>query len=445
MRGLLQHLLPVRIGSQIAVLVVTALVLAHVVLTAGFFLIHPSPPHLVERFTLFDRLVFLAKMMDAESDAAARAHLLATARLLDPTLTVLDSSSTIPTAVPNLQIPDDLQRPHEERENFIFVRRKGEGDKSTAVLAAIMLADGSLLAAPAGPLPPPPLLTSPMTIVTLTFLASVVTLLTLWAARQLTAPLARFADAAERFTASAGDSLLSEGGPLEIRRATRALNDMQQRVLNLVAARTRMLAAVGHDLRTPITRLRLRADEIEPPLLRQKILRDLTTMQNLVNSALSFLSGEVEKSVKVKTDLPSLVQTACDGFSDMGHRVQYSCPPHLYVDCQPDQLIRAVENLIGNGLKFGQSVDVRVAARGQAAAIEIEDDGPGIPDAEKCRVTEPFYRADAARNPNENASFGLGLSIAQSIVTRNDGKLELLDAQPRGLLVRILLPLSLHA
>jgi signal transduction histidine kinase len=217
---------------------------------------------------------------------------------------------------------------------------------------------------------------------------------------------------------------------------------MQARVLKLIADRTRMLAAVSHDLRTPITRLRLRAEDIENAELRSQILRDLGTMQNLVQSALSFLRGQNEQGAAVKADLPALLQTVCDGFSDTGHAIQYSGPAHLYVSCEPDQLMRAVENLIDNGLKFGSSVAVRVDQQGQDAVIEIQDDGPGIADAEKQRAIEPFYRGDAARDLNKGDSFGLGLSIAHSIIERNGGRLELADGRPTGLLARVTLPVT---
>jgi signal transduction histidine kinase len=439
-RRFLRLLVPVRIGSQIAVLVVAALVLAHVVLTAGFFLIDPRPRHPGERFAMLDRLVFLAKMMDAEPDAAARAHLLATARLANPSLTMLDANMPPLVFEPSTRLPDDSQKPRGDHENVFFVRSQSKGDKATSFLAAVRLSDGTLLAAPVDPLSHPPLF--PMTFATLAFLASAMMLLTLWAARQLTAPLVRFADAAERFTASAFNTPLAEDGPLEVRRATKALNDMQQRISKLVADRTQMLAAISHDLRTPITRLRLRAEDVEPQSLRQQILRDLATMQNLVRSALSFLREHLEPEAKVKTDLPPLVQTVCDGFSDVGHAVHYSGLPHFYIDCEPEHIMRAVENLIDNGLKFGHTVAVRVAPEGRMISIEVQDDGPGIPNSEKPRVIEPFYRGDAARSLNERDSFGLGLSIAKSVVERSGGTFSLLDAKPHGLIVRVLLPVG---
>ena len=144
----------------------------------------------------------------------------------------------------------------------------------------------------------------------------------------------------------------------------------------------------------------------------------------------------------VTTDLPSLVQTICDDFADAGRNLKFNGPSHLEIDCDPEQLTRAITNLIDNALKYGHLVSLRIlsSANDQFATIEVEDDGPGIPDSEKRYVFEPFYRNDAARTFNETDSFGLGLSIAQTIVRAHGGELELSDAQPHGLVARIRLP-----
>jgi len=275
----------------------------------------------------------------------------------------------------------------------------------------------------------------------LLFPVSVIALLSLWAARTLTAPLRRLADAAEQFTLGRSDQLLSEHGPLEIGRAAKALNEMRARVRQMVEDRTRMLAAVSHDLRTPITRLRLRAEEIEPESLRREIIQDLDGTRDLVHSALSFLRDQAHTSRQVKTDLPSLIQTLCDGFCDMGRDVKFMGPLHLDADCDPDQLSRALMNLIDNGVKFGTSVTVLLHARptGGSTVIDVKDDGPGIADSEKQRVMEPFYRGDAARGMNEHECFGLGLSIARSVAEAHGGTLTLLDGAPKGLVARMTL------
>jgi signal transduction histidine kinase len=216
---------------------------------------------------------------------------------------------------------------------------------------------------------------------------------------------------------------------------------MRARVRAMIEDRTRMLAAVSHDLRTPITRLRLRAEEIEPEPLKRQIIHDLDAMRDMVHSALSFLRDQARSSLHVRTDLPSLIQTLCDGFCDMGRDVKFVGPLHLDVDCDPDQLTRALMNLIDNGVKFGTAVTVELQppAQGGPVAIDVKDDGPGIPDAEKARVMEPFYRGDVARGMNARESFGLGLSIARSVAEAHGGSLELLEASPKGLIARLTL------
>jgi signal transduction histidine kinase len=235
------------------------------------------------------------------------------------------------------------------------------------------------------------------------------------------------------------DAPLSEQGPLEIRRAAKALNEMRARVRAMVEDRTHMLAAVGHDLRTPITRLRLRAEEIEPEPFKRQIIRDLDSMRDMVHAALAFLRDEAKSRRHERTDLPSLIQTLCDGFSDMGRNVSFVGPAHLQATCDPDQLTRALANLIDNGVKFGKSVVVTLKEPrpGDPITIEVQDDGPGIAASERERVMEPFYRGDAARGLDDCASFGLGLSIARSVAEAHGGTLELRDGSPRGLVARL--------
>lgn len=441
MRFPFSSLLSGRIGTQITVVVIAALLLTHLVMTAAFFLLNPRPEHWDGPLGSAQRLVFLVKILNAEKNTETRETLLAAALAVDPELMVLPSALRAAEPQPHGPLLRDLKHQLGEGQSLFVADQPSERSRRGRRLVVAALFDGRELAAPF-PQRPPPGLISPMAVITLVFLASAVTVLSWWAARQITAPLTRFADAAERFTTEAANVPLVESGPLEVRRATKALNDMQARVLKLVAERTRMLAAVSHDLRTPITRLRLRAEQIEKDELRMSILRDLATMQRLTHSALAFLRGQSEPCVLAKTDLPSLVQTACDGFADIGREVTYSGPPHLYVTCEPEQLLRAVENLVDNSLKFGNSVAVTVRQQGHVAAIEVRDDGPGIVNAEKVVVFEPFYRGDTARNLNNGESFGLGLSIAQNIVQRSGGRLELVDAAPTGLLARVLLPLA---
>jgi signal transduction histidine kinase len=274
----------------------------------------------------------------------------------------------------------------------------------------------------------------------LLFLFVSTTLLSIWAGRRLVAPLARFAAAVDRFDAQAAGTPLEEEGPAEIRRAARAFNRMRDRIVKLIGDRTRMLMAISHDLRTPLTRLRLRAEELPDGADKSKMLDDIRQMDASICSAVEFLREGVSTDRAVRADLASLVETVCDQFSDMGFAVRYCGPERLAIDCQPGALSRAVTNLVDNAAKYGTTVVVSLATAGnRQVMIEVADDGPGIPDSEKERALQPFYRSDAAR---QNATgFGLGLPIALAVALNHSGSLTLHDRKPRGLRARLHLPL----
>jgi signal transduction histidine kinase len=177
--------------------------------------------------------------------------------------------------------------------------------------------------------------------------------------------------------------------------------------------------------------------------LRREFIADLQAMSGMVDGALSFLREQSVRGHPVTTDLSSLLQSVCDNFVDMGGNVDFVGPLYCLVDCDPDQMGRAVTNLVDNAVKFGRSVTVRLkAATADNVEIEVEDDGPGIPDVEKDKVFEPFYRVDSGHRSNERGGFGLGLSIARTIAEAHGGGLTLEDAVPSGLIARLALPAS---
>ena len=437
MKRFLGSLTSWRISSQIAILTVVSLLLSQVITAATIFMLFPppgSPPGGALR-----ELVMAAKLVEDAPTSDARAAIMEAIRRTLPELTLWKEAPPEPSHIVDVGPLRGIQADLGDRFGVYVVvpPHQPPGDR---VLVVIRFPDGSAIVAP---LDPRPWIFGPgggVLLSTLIFLGLAISLLTLWAARSLTAPLTRFADAAERFTVGRADAPLSEDGPAEIRRAAVALNELRTRIRRLVQDRTQMLASIGHDLRTPITRLRLRAEEIEPAALRLQTIRDLETMQSMVHSALSLLRDQVKSGRRTRADLPSLVQTVCDNFSDADREVAFAGASHLKIDCDPEQVTRALGNLIDNGLKFGTSVRVTLLKDGKDhVAIEVRDDGPGIPDSEKQRVLEPFYRGDTSRGLNDIASFGLGLSIAQSIAESHGGTLELLDAEPQGLLVRLIL------
>ena len=276
---------------------------------------------------------------------------------------------------------------------------------------------------------------------TLLFAVICVGLLGLWAARALTAPLSSFAKAAESFSLNGAAAPLPERGPEEIRSVAKALNRMRERITALIDDRTKMLAAISHDLRTPITRMRLRSEFIEDESQRGRMLHDLDQMRSMLESVLSFLRNDRKLEAMTLVDVASTLQLVTDQFADMGQKVAYDGPQHAMAMVRPDDLHRSVTNLAENAVRFGAEATIRLRLASDSMTIDVEDDGPGISDERKDVMLEPFVRGDDARNMDEVTGFGLGLSIARAIVLAHGGELSLHDRHPHGLIVRIELPL----
>ncbi|MGJ0424866.1 ATP-binding protein [Methylocystis sp.] len=271
-------------------------------------------------------------------------------------------------------------------------------------------------------------------IVTLGFVAISLFIFSLWAALSLTRPLTNFANAAESFGLDSVPAQLAETGPEEVRKATRAFNRMQHRIALMASQRTRMLTSVSHDLRTPITRMRLRAEYIESGDTKLKLLRDLDQMEAMVRSCLDYLRGGFQQEV-VALDLASLLQAVVDQFGDMGADARYDGVDHLSVLGSPDDLERAFSNLIDNAVKYGKSPEVRLWESDEAAVVEVVDRGPGIPPEKRESMLEPFERGDV--NASANEGFGLGLAIARAIVEAHGGRLTLDERTGGGLIARV--------
>jgi signal transduction histidine kinase len=305
----------------------------------------------------------------------------------------------------------------------------------------ITLPDGSMISARFRPDQRQRTLLAGPWMMTLLFAVICVTLLGLWAARALTAPLSSFASAAESFSLNGAAAPLPESGPEEIRSVARALNRMRQRITTLIDDRTKMLAAISHDLRTPITRMRLRSEFIADDAHRSQMLGDLDQMRSMLESVLSFLRNDRKLEPMTLVDIASTLQLITDQFGDMGFTVSYDGPEHAMATVRPDDLYRTITNLVQNAVRFGTHCTVRLRITADTVTIDVEDDGPGISDDRKDVMLEPFVRGDDARNMDESAGFGLGLSIARSIVQAHGGELSLNDRKPSGLMVRVALPI----
>jgi signal transduction histidine kinase len=186
--------------------------------------------------------------------------------------------------------------------------------------------------------------------------------------------------------------------------------------------------------------MRLRSEFIEDEGHRSRMLHDLDQMRSMLESVLSFLRNDRKLEAMTLVDIASSLHLITDQFIDMGHSVSYVGPEHAMATVRPDDLHRSVTNLVENAVKFGAEAIVRLIASSDIMVIEVEDDGPGISDARKETMLEPFARGDEARNMDEASGFGLGLSIARSIVVAHGGELSLNDRKPHGLIVRIRLP-----
>jgi signal transduction histidine kinase len=271
------------------------------------------------------------------------------------------------------------------------------------------------------------------------FLVLAIAGLCFWVTWTINHPLDRFARAAERVGVDVHSPPLAVHGPPELQRAIGAFNEMQVRLQRLLTDRTLMLGAISHDLGTPLTRLRLRV-ETDRADDKEKMLADIEAMQIMLTSALSFVRGVDDAEPREVVDLDSLLQTVCDLVSDLGGQVSYGAPRRSNYYCKPQAILRALTNVVTNAAKYGEHATVTLQRSAESGfVIEVQDDGPGIPDGEKAKVFEPFYRTDEARE-SDRQGMGLGLSIARSIILAHGGTIELRDREPHGLNVHIFLP-----
>ena len=263
----------------------------------------------------------------------------------------------------------------------------------------------------------------------------VAVLLLRWATR----PLRDLAVAAERFSLDQTPQPLDETGPAEVRRAARAFNTMRERIQRLVSERMQALAAVSHDLRTPITRLRLRSELMEDEATRDLVDADRAEMEGMIDSTLEFLRGGVSSEAIRPIDIVSVIETIVDDHADQGRAVSLSGTGHGRVLGRLLALKRAFWNVVGNAVKYGSHVTVMADETPAGFAITVEDDGPGIPDGDMERVFQPFVRLEESRG-RETGGSGLGLTIARAVVLAHGGEIALANRPEGGLRVTITLP-----
>lgn len=263
--------------------------------------------------------------------------------------------------------------------------------------------------------------------------------LSIWATRRVTKPIRQFAIALDRFGQDIDAPSLPEQGSLEIRQATQAFNRMQTRLRTLVCDRTLMLAAISHDLRTVLTRLKLRAEFIDNREQQQKAIADLDQMEAMLASTLAFAKDDSAHENITDLDLASILQRVCDDLTDAGYQVSYSGPTRLVYQGRAVGLRRAFSNLIENGAIYGDCAEVTLSKTEQYVRIEICDRGPGIPDELQEKVFTPYFRLEPSRS-RETGGTGLGMTVARSVIRRHGGEIELVNRLLQGFCVVVTLP-----
>jgi signal transduction histidine kinase len=265
-------------------------------------------------------------------------------------------------------------------------------------------------------------------------------LLSIWAARRVTQPIMQFAAAADQFGRDIHAPPLPETGSRELRQSIRAFNQMQARLRQLVKDRTFMLAALSHDLRTVLTRLKLRAEFIEDRGQAQKAIADIDQMQAMLAETLAFAREESASEAALKVDLAELLKSLCDDLADAGYLATYSGLDRFTYVGQPTALRRAFMNLMHNAVTYGQGAEVNLRL-GMAVEVTICDRGPGIPPDLQQTVFAPFYRLEPSRS-RETGGTGLGLTVAKTVIERHGGEIILTNRPEGGLRVQARLPLT---
>lgn len=462
----MKRFLPGSIGGWLILLIVTGLVASQAVALAIHQASRREAQALLESFRIAERVVGLTRLVqltlpDARPDLVAR--------LSGPQLVVTwEPNSAIDLATPRgpkselmltalrerapgLQLKDIrteymdsppgggdvigslLGEGSAELRGTLRQLLERQGTAPTYVIA-LQLPDATWLNIAAADEETVPVWSSESVALVGTLLAIVIGL-SIWGTRRLTAPLQTLAVAAERLGLDVNAAPVPERGPDDVRHAIRAFNEMQARIRRFVEDRTRMIAAISHDLRTPITRLRLRAELIEDAEQQQKMLADLEDMETMINATLTFAREEANPEPRRLVDLAALLRDVCDHMSE----VQLTTPPATAIDGQPVALRRGFSNVIENACKYGSRTRVSLVEEDDTAIVTVDDDGPGLPPEELERVFRPFYRVEQSRS-RDTGGTGLGLSVARAVFRAHGGDITLENRAGGGLRAVIKLP-----
>ncbi|OWT76929.1 MULTISPECIES: ATP-binding protein [unclassified Achromobacter] len=384
------------------------------------------------------RIIATANLMK-NVRAADRAAALAAAQSKDLSLRVVDFPQPCENVTLDTRELENVLREHIENAATLMVLGC-DRESPVSRFQVLMPFDGQVLEFSGERSSRMPLRFTFPFLTALAFLCIGVVAMSAWAVWRVIRPLRRLSEKADAFAHDvAVVEPLALQGPLEVRRAAQAFNRMQERIAGFVQSRTRMLAAISHDLRTPLTRMRLQVETGKEETMRPRLLRDITLMQTMVDSALSFLSSGLDKETQEWLDVGALLSTLCDEYEEGGARIRYDGQDAIRLYCRPNAMQRACANLIENALAYGEHVVVDAGNDNGEISITVCDDGPGIPAQHLQKVTEPFVRLDSAR-AQRPGSVGLGLSIVAEIMNAHGGTLSLEKGRPAGLCARIRLP-----
>jgi signal transduction histidine kinase len=274
---------------------------------------------------------------------------------------------------------------------------------------------------------------------TLAILLVAVLLLSWIAVRWVTRPLQLLATAADELGRNINRPPLPEGGPAEVRRAAHAFNTMQTRLVRFIDERTRLLSAMSHDLKTPLTRMRLRAELLEDANLRQKFEADLLEMEAMVTLTLDFMRGLSNREPAQLIDITGLLESLQADNEAMGRSVAIDGRVARPLNGSPQLLKRCLANLVDNAVIYGNRAEIRVKEYSDRLVIRVRDRGPGMPETEIEKVFEPFYRIEGSRS-RETGGTGLGLAIARNIAQAHGGDVRLRNHEDGGLEAILTLP-----
>jgi signal transduction histidine kinase len=257
-------------------------------------------------------------------------------------------------------------------------------------------------------------------------------------ARRVVQPLSELTTAAAAVAGGSGTPHVNEEGPVDVRNAAIAFNAMAAKVTRTLESQRHLLSAVGHDLRTPLTAMRINLEFIEDDDLREGLMRNLEELQVLTEQVLSAAKGAGGEQPR-QVDLSALVESLCTDLDELGEPVSWASHEPAPIRCRPNEIKRAVRNLVENAVAYGRRADVRITDTGDGYEVLVEDEGPGIPENDRQRVFEPFVRLESSRN-GATGGTGLGLTLVKAIAEGHGGAVQLENRPGGGLRARMSLP-----